>query len=259
MYVCFDELINHAAYWSYTFGGTTKIPLVVRTLVGRGWGQASQHSQSLQAIFNHIPGFRVVMPSSSYDAKGLLLYCLLRENNPVIFIENRILYDEIGEVPEESFEIPLGQANIVKEGKDVTVLADSYMVLEARRADNILKQDGIDVEIIDLRSIKPWDKEKIFNSVKKTGRLLIADAGWKTGGVGAEIAAAVAENIFSALKAPIRRVCLPDAPVPCSAALQKIYYPGPETIISAVHILVKAGGESPEAFEELSKNFQGPF
>ena len=228
-----DQIINHAAKWHYMFGGIVNVPLTIRAIIGGGWGSAAQHSQSLQALFMHIPGLKVIMPSTPYDAKGLLIASIADEN-PVIFIEHRWLYDHAGYVPEEIYQIPIGKGVLRREGKDVTAVATSYMVFEAGIAAENLEKEGIDVEIVDLRSLKPLDKNIIFNSVKKTGRLVVADTGWKTGGVGAEISACVAESIFSHLKAPILRVSCPDTPTPASSELEKVFYPGHQDIISAV-------------------------
>ena len=233
-----DQIINHAAKWRYMFGGTVNVPLTIRTIIGGGWGSAAQHSQSLQALFMHIPGLKVIMPSTPYDAKGLLT-ASIADGNPVIFIEHRWLYDHSGYVPEEAYTIPIGKGVIRREGKDVTVVAASYMVFEAGIAAESLEKEGIDVEVIDLRSLKPLDENIIFNSIKRTGKLVIADAGWKTGGISAEIAARVSEKAFSYLKAPIQRVTLPDTPTPASPELEKSFYPRAPEIISAVREVAK--------------------
>jgi len=233
-----DQIINHAAKWRYMFGGTVNVPLTIRTIIGGGWGSAAQHSQSLQALFMHIPGLKVIMPSTPYDAKGLLT-ASIADGNPVIFIEHRWLYDHSGYVPEKAYTIPIGKGVTRREGKDVTVVAASYMVFEAGIAAESLEKEGIDVEVIDLRSLKPLDENIIFNSIKKTGRLVIADAGWKTGGISAEIAALASEKAFSYLKAPIQRVTLPDTPTPASPELEKAFYPRAPEIVSAVRELAK--------------------
>ncbi len=233
-----DQIINHAAKWRYMFGGTVNVPLTIRTIIGGGWGSAAQHSQSLQALFMHIPGLKVIMPSTPYDAKGLLT-ASIADGNPVIFIEHRWLYDHTGYVPEEAYTIPIGKGVIRREGKDVTVVAASYMVFEAGIAAESLEKEGIDVEVIDLRSLKPLDENIIFNSIKRTGKLVIADFGWKTGGISAEIAARASEKAFSYLKAPIQRVTLPDTPTPASPELEKPFYPRAPEIISAVRGVAK--------------------
>ncbi len=233
MYYAMDQIINQAANWHYMFGGKVNVPVTIRGIVNRGGEQAAQHSQSLQAMFMHVPGLKVVMPSTPYDAKGLLI-ASIQDDNPVIYIDDRWLYEEVGEVPEELYAVPIGQGIVRREGKDVTVVATSYMVSQANKAAESLKHEGIEVEVVDLRSLKPLDETLIFESVKKTGRLVVADGGWKTCGAGAEISALVASNAFKYLKAPIMRVSLPDIPAPCSSALEKVYYPTAESIISAV-------------------------
>jgi len=233
MYYAMDQIANQAANWYYMFGGQTSVPLTIWAIINRGGEQAAQHSQSLQAMFMHIPGLKVVMPSTPYEAKGLLI-ASIADDNPVIFIDDRWLYDNVGEVPEEIYSTPLGKGIIGKEGKDATLVATSYMVTEAIKAAVSLEKDGLDIEIIDPRSLKPLDEDLLLESVKKTGRLVIADAGWKTCGMGAELAALVAEKAFSYLKAPIVRVSLPDAPAPASSVLEQVYYPNAKDIISAV-------------------------
>ena len=237
MYYAMDQIANQAANWHYMFGGQASVPLTIWGIVNRGGEQAAQHSQSLQAMFTHIPGLKVVMPSNPYDAKGLLI-ASIRDDNPVVFIDDRWLYDDTGEVPEEIYSISIGKGIVKREGKDITLVATSYMVTEAVKAAASLEKDGIDVELIDPRSIKPLDENLLLESVKKTGKLVIADAGWKTCGVAAEIAALVAEKAFSHLKAPIVRVSLPDAPAPASRTLEKVYYPDAEAITSAVKQLL---------------------
>jgi pyruvate dehydrogenase E1 component beta subunit len=240
MYYAMDQIANHAANWHYMFGGNVSVPITIRGIVNRGGEQAAQHSQSLQAIFMHIPGLKVVMPSTPYDAKGLLLSSV-EDPNPVIYIDDRWLYEEVGDVPEEPYTVPLGQGVIRRQGKDVTVAATSYMVVEAMRAACSIEKEGIELEVIDLRSLKPLDRSLLFASVQKTGRLVVADGGWKTCGVGAEIAASVVEGAFEHLISPIMRVALPDSPAPCSSALESVYYPKAENIVAAVKEVVRYG------------------
>lgn len=233
MYYAMDQIANHAANWHYMFGGQMSVPLTVWGIINRGGEQAAQHSQALQTVFTHIPGLKVVMPSTPYDAKGLLV-ASVKDDNPVVYIDDRWLYNDVGEVPEELYSVPIGKGVVRREGKEATVVATSYMVLEASKAAAILEKENIDVEVIDLRSLKPLDESLLFESVKKTGRLVIADGGWKTCGVAAEIAALVAEKAFHHLKAPIKRVSLPDTPAPASSALEKVYYPDADRLVSAV-------------------------
>jgi pyruvate dehydrogenase E1 component beta subunit len=220
MYYAMDPIANHAANWHYMFGGAVSVPITIWGIINRGGEQAAQHSQALQAMFMHIPGLKVVMPSTPYDAKGLLV-ASIEDDNPVIYIDDRWLYDYVGDVPEEIYTVPIGKGIVRRKGSDVTVVATSYMVYETMSAADSLESDGIDIEIIDLRSIKPLDENLIFDSVKKTGRLVIVDGGWKTGGIAAEISALVSENIFESLKAPIMRVSLPDTPAPASSKNKK--------------------------------------
>ena len=232
MYYAMDPIVNHAANWHYMFGGKECVPLTVWGIINRGGEQAAQHSQALQAMFMHVPGLKVVMPSNPYDAKGLLV-ASINDDNPVMYIDDRWLYNLEGDVPEEIYTVPIGKGIIHRPGKDISLVATSYMVNEANKAAECLEKEGLDVEVIDLRSLKPLDENIIFDSVKKTGRLIIADGGWKTCGVGAEISALVTENVFKYLKAPVVRVSLPDAPAPASSALENDYYPTSDDIVSA--------------------------
>jgi len=234
MYYAMDQIANHAANWHYMFGGQLSVPLTIWGIINRGGEQAAQHAQALQAMFTHIPGLKVVMPSNPYDAKGLLV-ASIEDENPVVYIDDRWLYSYVGEVPEELYSVPIGKGIVRKKGKDVTVAATSFMVHEASKAAEALDKEGISVEVIDIRSLKPLDENLIFKSVKKTGRLVVADGGWKTCGVGAEISARVAESdIVKKLKTPILRVSLPDAPAPASSALEQIYYPKARELIVAI-------------------------
>ena len=258
MLYCMDQLINHAAKWRYMSGGQLRVPLTVRAIIGRGWGQGAQHSQSLQALFAHVPGLKVVMPASPYDVKGLLL-ASIADDNPVIFIEHRRLYDLTGPVPEEPYTIPLGKGIIRRKGKDVTVVATSYMVPEAEQAADALAKEGIEVELIDPRTLKPLDETLILNSVKKTGRLVVADNGWKTAGFGAEIAALVAYAAFASLKAPIVRIAFPDVPTPTTIALEQAFYPGPEDIVAAVKEVLGEAQHTSALTKTSEDEFIGPF
>ncbi|SFR00352.1 alpha-ketoacid dehydrogenase subunit beta [Desulfoscipio geothermicus] len=233
MTVCLDEFFNQAAKMRYMFGGKAKVPITLRTVCGAGLGAAAQHSQSLEAWFTHMPGVKVVMPSTPADAKGLLVSSI-RDDNPVIFIEHKMLYGVSGEVPEGEYAIPLGQADIKREGKDVTVVATSLMVHRALAAAETLAAEGVELEVVDPRTLMPFDKETVLKSVEKTGRLVIVHEAVKTGGFGGEIAAIVAEEGFDSLDAPIKRVAAPFAPVPFSPPLEAAYVPGEEKIIEAV-------------------------
>ena len=238
MYLAMDQIINQAANWYYMSGGKVNVPITIRGIINRGGEQAAQHSQAIQAIFAHIPGLKVVMPATPYDAKGLLI-AAIQDDNPVIYIDDRWLYNEEGEVPEEIYTVPIGKGIIRKKGKDVTIVATSYLVQEAIKAAELLKKEKIDAEVIDLRSIKPWDKNLVFKSVKKTGRLVIVDGGWKSFGVGAEISASVSENLLKYLKSPVKRVALPDVPAPASKNLEKVFYLNEKDIMKAIKEIVK--------------------
>lgn len=228
-----DQLINNGAKWHYMFGNQMCVPLVIRLIIGRGWGQGPQHSQSLQSIFSHIPGLKVVMPASPYDAKGLLLSAI-EDPNPVIYLEHRWLHGIFGPVPQEPFKVPLGKAKILKEGTDITVVASSYMVLEAYKAAHLVEKEGISVEVIDVRTLKPIDKETILESLKKTGRIIAADPDWKFAGFGSEVLAIAAEEAFSFLKCAPVRIGFPDRLCPTSWPLSNHFYP------TAKHIAVEA-------------------
>ncbi len=239
MFYAMDPIINEAANWYYMNGGKASVPVVIWGIINRGGEQGAQHSQALHATFAHIPGLKVVMPSTSYDAKGLMI-AAIRDPNPVIFIDDRWLHRTEDVVPEEIYEVEIGKGVIRREGSDLTLVAASFMAHESLKAAQELAQEGIDVELMDLRTVKPLDQELIFESVKKTGRMVIADGGWKTCGLAAEIAAMVCENVFEYLKAPIKRVTLPDCPAPASATLEKTYFPNAETIADAVRNLLKS-------------------
>lgn len=233
MGVCMDEIFNQMAKIRYMFGGQCKVPVVVRAPDGLTSGGAAQHSQSIEAWFMHIPGIKVVVPSNAADAKGLLK-AAIRDDNPVIYFENKILYREKGPVPEGDFIVPIGKANVAKEGKDVTILSYSIMMKNAFEAAEILAKDGIDAEVIDLRTIVPYDKETILESVKKTHRLVIVHEAVKQGGVGAEIAAFVAEEAIDYLDAPILRFGAPFTPVPFSPVLENAYRVKTEEIVEGI-------------------------
>lgn len=235
--VAADQIINHAAKWMYMH--RTPVPWTIRSIIGRGWGQAPQHSQSLQAIFAHIPGLKIIMPATPYDAKGLLITAI-DDLSPVIVLEHRRLYDQVGPVPEGYYKVPIGKAKVIKTGTDLTIVAISQMLMEANLTADALEKAGVKSEIIDLRSIRPLDINTILNSIKKTGRLIICDTGGISFGVSAEIAAQVADKGFSYLKAPIQRVGLPDCPTPASFELEKYFYPGAKDIFKkALQILAK--------------------
>ncbi len=240
MYYAMDQIANHAANWHYMFGGQSSVPLTIWAIINRGGEQAAQHSQALQAILTHLPGLKVVMPSTPYDAKGLLLSSV-EDNNPVVFIDERWLYNSLGEVPQEMYSVPIGKGAVRYKGRDITIVASSYMVQEAIKAAESLRKEAITAEVIDLRSLKPLDGKLLLESVKKTGRMVVVDGGWRTCGIAAEISASVTEKAFRYLKAPVKRVTLPDVPAPASSALESAFYPRAEEIVSAVKKLLKYG------------------
>lgn len=233
MLYAFDPIINEAANWYYMNGGRLSVPVVIWGIINRGGEQGAQHSQALHAMFAHTPGLKVVMPATPYDAKGLMV-AAIRDPNPVVYIDDRWLYGTEDVVPEELYEVEIGRGVVRKEGADVTVAGISVMALESLKAAEALTGEGISVECIDLRTAKPFDRELLLASVKKTGRLVVADVGWKSFGFAAELSAFVAEEAFQFLKAPVRRVCLPDCPAPASSVLEEAYYRTSVDVIEAV-------------------------
>jgi len=238
MLLAVDPIVNQAANWSYMFAGQQSVPLVIRAVVNRGGAQGAQHSQALHALFMHIPGLKVVMPSTAYDAKGLL-FSALQDPNPVLYIDDRWLYGEPGHVPEEPFTVAIGQAAVRRDGSDVTLVGISYMAEECVRAAAILEREGVNAEVIDLRSLKPWDSESVCSSVRKTGLAVVADGGWRTAGAGADIAAVIGEQAFDELRAPLARVTLPDFPAPTAESEEAVYYPTATHIVNAVWELLE--------------------
>ena len=236
-----DQMVNHAAKWSYMTGGRVKVPLTIRSVIGRGWGSAAQHSQSLQAMFAHAPGLQVLMPASPYDAKGMLLAAIAGER-PTLIIEHRWLYDQKECVPGEPYFVLPGKALVRRQGTDVTIAAASYMVYEALLAAADLEKHGVSAEVIDLRSIQPLDEGTVIGSVRKTGRLIAADTGWKLCGVSAEVAALAAEHAHDRLKASVRRIALPAAPTPAGPSLEKAYYPTHEDIVRTAREMMQLAG-----------------
>src|SRR5690625_2866340 len=228
-----DQIVNQAAKIRYMYGGKGEVPLVIRTPAGSGTGAAAQHSQSLEAWMTHVPGLKVVQPSTAYDAKGLLISAI-EDNNPVIFYEHKLLYDTVSHVPIKSYRIPLGVADVKREGKDVTIVATGVMVQRALEAAKILAQEKIFAEVIDPRSLTPLDEETIIQSVKKTGRLIIVHEAVKRGGFGGEIASIIMEKAFHHLKAPIKRLGGKFVPIPCNKRLERAAVPQVEDIVEAV-------------------------
>jgi pyruvate/2-oxoglutarate/acetoin dehydrogenase E1 component len=260
-----DQIVNHAAKRCYTSGGKQGVPMTIRTIIGRGWGQGSQHSQSLQSFFAHIPGLKVVMPVTPYDAKGLLISSI-EDNNPVMFIEHRWLYNLTGHVPEGIYRVPIGPTKVFREGKDVTIVAISYMVVEALRAAEMLAETGVEAEVLAVQTLRPFDDSMILESASKTGRFIVADTAWETGGFSAEIVARVAEKLHGRLRSAPKRVALPDCPTPTTPALANHYYPRAGHIVAVARGMMGLPQDAtlPEwpttvPLDVPDKNFPGPF
>jgi pyruvate dehydrogenase E1 component beta subunit len=229
-----DQIVNHAAKYRYMSGGQIRCPMVMRGPSGAAAQVAAQHSQALESWYAHVPGLVVVMPSTPKDAKGLLKSAI-RDDNPVIFMENEVLYNLKGEVPEEEFTIPLGQGDVKRVGKDVTIVAWSRPVQFALQAAELLARDGIEAEVVDPRTLRPLDEDVVFDSVRKTNRCVVVEEGWRYAGFGAEIADRVQRECFDDLDAPVLRVTAADVPMPYSRMLEKAYLPQPEKVVEAVH------------------------
>ncbi|MEN9633874.1 MAG: hypothetical protein RL077_2278 [Verrucomicrobiota bacterium] len=260
-----DQICTQAAKWHYMFGGIMKAPMVVRMILGRGWGQGPQHSQSLHSWFAHIPGLKVAMPATAHDAKGMMI-AAIEDDSPVVFIDHRWLHHVKGHVPEGHYTVPLGQARVARTGGDVTIVAFSYMVLEAMEAAAKLATLGIEAEVLDYRCLRPLDAETLLGSIRKTGRLVVADAAWSTAGMSAEILALAAERAHGVLRAAPHRVCLPDCPTPTTPALADHYYPRSGHIVAAVREMAGLSADPSDlavpAGVELDKPnpaFTGPF
>lgn len=235
MPVCMDQLVNQAAKMRYMFGGQVKIPLVVRTTCGAGRGAAAHHAQATHAVFMHFPGLKIVTPATPHDVKGLL-FTAIEDENPVLFIEDKMMYNMKGEVPEGYYTVPFGQAAIRRKGKDVTIVATMRMVHKALAVASELENEGIEIEVIDPRTLCPLDKETILNSFKKTGKMVIVDEGNRVLNFGSEIASIIAEEAVEYIQAPILKVTAPHVPVPYSPVLEKeVYIPNEEKIKKAVY------------------------
>lgn len=258
--LCMNQLINIAAKSSYIFAGAVAVPMVVRAIIGRSWGQGAQHSQALHSMFMHVPGIKVVAPSTPYDAKGCLISAI-RDNNPVIFMEHRMLYSNSGIVPEEPFTVPFGQARTLTQGDDITIVAVSHMVVEAIRAKHLLEDADIAAEVIDPVSLAPLDMESITASVERTGRLLVIDTSWTMCGLGSEIIAQLVERLQGRRDFRVARMGYAPAPCPTTQPLENLFYPTAKSIAQTAYALVKNGGAwdpvAPEASEIAE--FKGPF
>jgi pyruvate/2-oxoglutarate/acetoin dehydrogenase E1 component len=251
-----DQLVNHAAKWRSMFGGVQPVPLVMRAIVGRGWGNGPQHTQSHHGTFAHIAGLKVVVPATPFDAKGLLI-AAIEDDDPVVYIDHRWLHEEEGEVGDGYYSVQIGRAAVPRRGSDVTIVAVGPLVAESLRAAETLAGQGISSEVVDVRTIRPLDAETILASVARTGRLVVADGDWKPCGVASEVVALAAEHVLDALKAPPVRVSWPDSPVPSSQAIEEQFYPGARNIHAAVLKVCEA--RRGDLTASSVKPFEGPF
>ncbi|MBI3297906.1 MAG: alpha-ketoacid dehydrogenase subunit beta [Elusimicrobia bacterium] len=259
-----EQIVNQAAKWRYMYGGRQSAPLVFRLITGRGWGQGTQHAQSLHSWFAHIPGLKVVMPATPGDAKGLLISAV-EDDDPVVFIEHRWLHGVHGDVPAGAHRVPLGSARVARAGHDVTLFGVSYMVLECLRAAEFLAEHGVSAEVFDPRTLRPFDEAAFLASVRKTGRLVVADTSWTFSGFSAEAAALAADKAFSALKAPIKRLGLADCPMPSTPALANLCYPRAQELVDAAWSVCGKAGPAPRLpapttpLDVPDPSFTGPF
>jgi len=264
-----EQIINQAAKWYFLSGGKYKVPIVIRLIIGKGWGQGPQHSQSLETLFSHIPGLKVVAPSNAYDAKGLLISSV-KDNHPVIFFEHRWLHNIEEKVPNKLFNIPIGKAKIVKKGKDLTIISFSEALIQVLRLRKILEKSNISAEIIDLRSLRPIDKKTIFRSVKKTKKVLVIDNGWKSFGISSEIVSLISENLLNILRKKPVRLGIKELPLPSSRSIAEKCYLNSDQILNAIKHLTgkKINNSAKREFllknkdlnsDQPYKDFKGPF
>lgn len=255
-----NQLVNMVANYNYGSDGKLNVPLVIRAIIGKGWGQSYQHSKSLQSFFAHIPGLKVVMPTTPADAKGLLISAI-RDNNPVVVLEHRMLYDVEDEVPVDPIPTPIGHGQILKKGNDITIVATSHTVVEAIKAAEVLEKRGIHVEVIDPRSIFPLDEELIIQSVKKTGHCIIADYDWSYCGFSAELASRIYDTLSHTLKSPVTRLGFAPTHCPCTRPLEDEFYTDAINLIRAVEqkLKLKEMDLSGETFYSYENKFRGPF
>jgi pyruvate/2-oxoglutarate/acetoin dehydrogenase E1 component len=256
-----NQIVNIAAKSRYMYGGEVSIPIVIRSIIGRSWGQGAQHSQGLHSLFAHIPGLKVVAPSIPYDAKGCLIESI-QDDNPVMFVEHRMLHNQKGHVPAEEYTVPFGKARVLQEGSDITLVGISYMAVECLRAQKSLNEVGIHAEVIDPVSLSPLDIGTIANSVRKTGRLLVVDTAWTCCGVSAEILTQTLERLQGVQEIRVRRIGFAPVPCPTTKNLENLFYPDAGKISSAAFALVNDGSKSwtPEHTEAPEVvQFKGPF
>jgi len=261
--LCMNQLINIGAKSHYMYGGETKVPLVVRCMIGKSWGQGAQHSQGLHSLFMHIPGLKVVAPSNAYDAKGMLIQAI-RDNNPVIFMEHRLLYGTKAFVPESSYALEFGKARICKQGDDITIVGISNMVMEVLRAEELLSEQGIGVEVIDPITLVPLDMDTIIQSVRKTRRLLVVDNAWTNCGTSAEIIAGVSEALAGEFMFQVKRMGFAATTCPTTPVLEDAFYPNPATIAENAYAMVNLNASPWKPDPEKTKlayqtEFKGPF
>jgi pyruvate dehydrogenase E1 component beta subunit len=258
--LCMNQLVNLAAKASYAFGGSHSVPMVVRAIIGRSWGQGSQHSQAFHSFFMHVPGLKVMAPTTPHDAKGCMISAI-RDNNPVIFMEHRMLYGNRGIVPSESYEVPFGKARVLTHGDDLTVVAISHMVVEALRAYHHLLDADVHAEVIDPVSLSPLDMETIERSVARTGRLLVVDNSWTCAGASAEIVARAAEHLNGSRGLVARRMGYAATPCPTTKPLENLFYPNARTIAATGYAMVKGSNDWVPEGEEAREiaEFKGPF
>lgn len=268
MLLAVNQLVNMISAYNYSTCGKVNVPMVIRSIAGRGWGQGYQHSKTMHSVFAHVPGLKVVLPTTAYDAKGLLISAI-RDNNPVLVFEHRWLYWQEGEVPEESYMIPIGEGNILRKGDDITIVATSWMNVEASLAAEILEKRGVSVEIIDPRTIAPFgnnnnengSEKLIIESVKKTGHCIVADNDWLNCGFSAEVAARVSDKCFGCLKKPVRRIGFAETPCPTARHLENEFYPNAKNIIRTIEQMLELNPMDFANIEFYSyeKKFKGPF
>ena len=261
--LCMNQLVNIAAKSRYMYGGQVKVPLVVRSMIGKSWGQGAQHSQGLHAMLMHVPGLKVVAPSNAHDAKGCLI-AAIRDDNPVIFVEHRLLYFTDAFVPEEPFEVPFGRARVCTQGADITIVGISNMMVECLRAHELLADVGIEAEVIDPISLVPLDIDTIIESARRTGRLLVVDNAWTNCGASAEIIARVAESSVNGKPLALRRMGYAPTTCPTTPVLEREFYPDPAKIAQTAYAMVRPGGAAWKPDQERAKlayqhKFRGPF
>ena len=258
MFLTLDQMLNNAAKWKFVYAGKSSVPFITRGIIGKGWGQGPTHFQSIQSIFAHFPGLYVAMPSTPYLAKGLILESV-KLSVPVVILEHRALFTTKEIVPEEPYRYPFGKAKVLRTGKDITVVATSLMAFEAIKAADILRKKGIEIEVVDPVSLQPLDKKTIISSIRKTGRLIVADTGWSSCGFSAEVAAVASDEAFEYLKAPIKRITWPACPCPVSKVLEDEFYPDYHDIIKSVEALLEIDLKiNTEEFRQADV-FTGPY